>query len=122
MLEKKLENILIRLKGVEKAHVMITLEDSIERIPASNTTTSIETTEEKDSQGGERKTKREEETSQLVNLSDDVVILREVKPNSKGVIVIAEGAENGEVLERIYEAVKTVLGIASNRIEVFPGK
>lgn len=122
LLEKKLARILERLKGVDKAYVMITLEDSIERIPASNVTKSTETTDETDSQGGSRKTKREEENRQLINSSDDVVVIKEMNPNIKGVIVIAEGAEDGEVLESIYEAVKTVLGIASNRIQVFPSK
>ena len=101
---------------------MITLEDSLEKVPAMNQTKTIETTNEIDSEGGKRETIREDETTQIVNLSNDVVILKEVKPNIKGVIVIAEGAEKPVILENIYEAVKTVLGISANKVQVFSSK
>ncbi len=102
---------------------MITLEDSLEKVPAMNQTKTIETTNEIDSEGGKRETIREDETTQIVNLSNDVVILKEVKPNIKGVIVVAEGgAENPVILENIYEAVKTALGISANKVQVFSSK
>lgn len=121
-LENKLVKILSQLNGVGDVHVMITLEDSLEKVPAMNQTKTIETTNEIDSEGGKRETIREDETTQIVNLSNDVVILKEVKPNIKGVIVIAEGAEKPVILENIYEAVKTVLGISANKVQVFSSK
>lgn len=120
--EDKLSEILSKLKGVGKVSVMVTLEDSIEKIPASNVTTTKEITSELDSQGGTREVSREDETIQVVNTSNDVVVLKEVKPSIKGVIVVAEGAENGLVLETLYEAVKTVLGVAGNKVQIFPSK
>ena len=102
-LENKLVKILSQLNGVGDVHVMITLEDSLEKVPAMNQTKTIETTNEIDSEGGKREIIREDETTQIVNLSNDVVILKEVKPNIKGVIVVAEGAENPVILENIYE-------------------
>lgn len=121
-LENKLVKILSQLNGVGDVHVMITLEDSLEKVPAMNQTKTIETTNEIDSEGGKREIIREDETTQIVNLSNDVVILKEVKPNIKGVIVIAEGAEKPVILENIYEAVKTVLGISANKVQVFSSK
>lgn len=121
-LESKLEEILTMLKGVGDVSVMVTLEDSSEMVPATNITRSTETNDETDSEGGTRKTSREEENIQLLELDNDVVILKEIKSNIKGVIVVAEGVENSEVLERVYEAVKTVLGISGNKVEVFPRK
>lgn len=121
-LENKLVKILSQLNGVGDVHVMITLEDSLEKVPAMNQTKTIETTNEIDSEGGKREIIREDETTQIVNLSNDVVILKEVKPNIKGVIVVAEGAENPVILENIYEAVKTVLGISANKVQVFSSK
>jgi stage III sporulation protein AG len=58
----------------------------------------------------------------VVNTSNDVVVLKEVKPSIKGVIVVAEGAEDLVVLETLYEAVKTVLGVAGNKVQIFPSK
>jgi stage III sporulation protein AG len=81
-----------------------------------------ETTSETDSEGGKREITREDEVTQLINLSNDVIILKEINPNIKGVIVVAEGADNGVVLETIYEAVKTVLGVSANKVQVFSSK
>ncbi|MDR7870009.1 MAG: sporulation stage III protein AG [Tissierellaceae bacterium] len=121
-IEDKLSEILSKLKGVGSVDVMVTLEDSVEKIPASNVTTTREITNELDAQGGTREVSREDETIQVVNTSNDVVVLKEVKPSIKGVIVVAEGAEDVVVLETLYEAVKTVLGVTGNKVQIFPSK
>ena len=123
LLERKLENILAQLKGVNKVKVMITLEDTVEKIPAFNTTQNSETTNEIDSQGGTRETLREDTTIQVVTGGEgSLTVLKEIKPTVKGVIVIAEGAEDLVVKEMLYEAIKTVLGIPGNRVEVYSSK
>lgn len=123
ILEGKLENILSQMAGVNKVKVMITLEDTLEKIPAFNTTQNNETTNEIDSQGGTRETIREDMTIQVATGSEgSFTVLKEIKPTVKGVIVIAEGAENLEVKEMLYEAVKTVLGIPGNKVEVYSSK
>lgn len=120
LLENKLENILTQLKGVGKVRVMITLEDTAEVVPAFNTTKNNETTKENDSQGGTREIVREDMTIQVVtNEKGEPIVLKEIRPTIKGVIVIAEGAENLEVKEMLYEAVKTALGVPGNRVEVY---
>lgn len=121
-IESRLSEILTKLKGVGKVDVMVTLDDSVEKVPASNVTTTREITNELDAQGGTREISREDETIQVVNTSDNVVVLKEVKPNIKGVIVVADGAEDPMVLESLYEAVKTVLGVSGNRVQIFPSK
>lgn len=123
VLENKLELALNKLKGVGEVKVMITLEDTIERIPAFNTTQSSEVTNELDSQGGTRETTREDKTIQVVTESEgSLIVLKEIKPTVKGVIIIAEGAGDLEVKEKLYVAAKTVLGISGNRVEVYASK
>lgn len=123
ILEGKLENILSQMAGVNKVKVMITLEDTLEKIPAFNTTQNNETTNEIDSQGGTRETIREDMTIQVATGSEgSFTVLKEIKPTVKGVIVIAEGAGNLEVKEMLYQAVKTVLGIPGNKVEVYSSK
>jgi len=120
LLENKLESILSQLKGVGKVKVMITLEDTTEVVPAFNTTKNNETTKENDSQGGTREIVREDMTIQVVtNDKGEPIVLKEIRPTIKGVIVIAEGAENLEVKEMLYEAVKTVLGVSGDRVEIY---
>lgn len=122
-LERKLEDILSQLKGVGEVKVMITLEETTEIVPAFNTTKNNETTKETDSQGGTREIVREDMTIQLVTGDEgSPIVLKEIKPTIKGVIVIAEGAEDLHVKEILYEAVKTALGIPGNRVEVYSRK
>ena len=123
ILERKLEEILMELKGVGKVKVMITLEDTIEKIPAFNTNKNSETTNEIDSQGGTREIVREDMSIQTLTSSEGgLMVLKEIKPTVRGVIVIAEGAEDLEIKEMLYEAVKTVLGISGNKVEVYSSK
>jgi len=123
-LEGKLEDILEKLEGVGKVDVMITFEDSIESVPASNTVKTTEITKEIDSDGGTREINREDVNIQMVSNTDDgdLVVLKEVNPSIKGAIVVAEGAEDLEVMEKLYEAVKTVLGITGNKVQVYSSK
>lgn len=101
---------------------MITLEDSKEKIPAMNSNKKSETTREVDSEGGTRDSNREDESKEFINISNDIVILKEKNPNIKGVIVVAEGAGDPLVLENMYTAVRTVLGISANRVQVYKSK
>jgi len=120
-IESKLKDILSQIKGVGKVNVMITLEDTAERIPAFNTTQMNEKTNEKDAQGGAREVVREDLTQQVVTGSgnESLMIIKEVKPKIRGVVVVAEGAEDIVVKEKLYSAVKTVLGISGNKVEIY---
>lgn len=119
-LETRLKRILEKFKGVGEVDVMITFEDSTEKIPASNITRTSESTRETDSEGGIREINREDTNTQIVNSqSGSIITMKEINPTIKGVIVVAEGAEDPLVLETLYEAVKTVLGINGNRVQVY---
>ncbi|MFA5576996.1 MAG: sporulation stage III protein AG [Tissierellaceae bacterium] len=123
-LEKKLANILGKLDGVDKVNVMITVENSAEKIAATNRTLNTEKVIENDSEGGSRESSREDSTSQVLTRGSDgsLLVVKEIKPSINGVIVIAQGAEDPLVKEIIYEAVKTVLGIKGNKVQVYSGK
>ncbi len=121
ILEKKLEYILSQINGVGNVNVMITLEDTAEKVPATNITKNQETSNEEDSQGGIREVLREDSTSQIVTKGSEgtLIVLKEIKPEVKGVIVVAEGAEDLRVQEKLYHAVKTVLDIPGNKVEIY---
>jgi stage III sporulation protein AG len=123
-LEKKLVNILSKLNGVGKVNVMITLEDSVEKITAANSTTTTEKSIENDSEGGTREVVREDLIVQVVTKGNDgsLMVVKEVQPTVQGVIVVADGANDPEVRETLYDAVKTVLGVKANKVQVYPSK
>lgn len=126
LVEFRLKNILKNIKGVGEVEVMVTFEMGTEIIPASNTTKSEDTTEERDSGGGTRIISSENVTETVVIANETnghkPLVLKEIKPMVNGVIVVAEGAENVEVKAKLYDAVKTVLQIPGHKVQVYPKK
>ncbi len=122
-LENDLEDILSSIKGIGEVKVMITLEGTAERIPALNITETKETTKEEDSEGGTREVFRDDSSKQVVTSNnsgeDSLVVTKEVKPKIQGAIVVAQGVDDPELKELVYRAVKTVLGISGNKVDVF---
>ena len=52
----------------------------------------------------------------------ETIVLTEIEPTIRGVIVIAEGAADVSVRLKLQNAVITVLGITAERIDVFEMK
>ncbi|PAB60962.1 sporulation stage III protein AG [Anaeromicrobium sediminis] len=122
--EKELEGILSQIKGVGEVDVMITYETTSEVIPAMNVTSSMEESQEKDSEGGTRTTKQENISKNVVtnNQQQDLVVIKEIKPDIRGVVVVAQGVENIVVKNSIIEAVRTVFQIPSYKVMVYEKK
>jgi len=120
-LETQLENILCQIKGVGAVDVMITYESSTEVVPASNTTKSSQVTEERDSQGGTRTTTQEDLSENIVttNSNNDLVVIKEIRPQIRGVVVVAEGAGNIIIKTELIEAVRTVFQVPAYRVMVY---
>ncbi|WIF94536.1 stage III sporulation protein AG [Caminicella sporogenes] len=123
-MDKKLEQILSQINGVGDVDVMITYETSSEVVPASNITKSLQTTKENDSQGGTRTTTQENITEQIVTLNNSdyknaPVVIKEIKPIVRGVIVVAEGAGNPKVKSALIDAVTTIFQIKSYKVKVY---
>ena len=102
--EERLENILSQIEGVGSVSVMITYYESMEKELAYET--------KKDRRADNANGSGEK----AVMSGGAPVILKEVYPEVKGVIVIAEGADRGIVNQKICEAVSTSLGIAMHKI------
>lgn len=125
--EEKLESILSQVQGVGKVDVMITYETTSENVPAYDIKKNTSRTEEKDGDGGTRSIEQEEYDSRLAY--EDAaggekapVIIKELEPKVRGVLVVAEGAESVIVRERILNAVSVVLDIPSHKVEVIQRK
>lgn len=128
--EERIKNELIDtlsvMSGVGKVRVMIYFESGSESILASNTNDSIKKVEEKDNQGGMRTTTEDSKVISVVIVNEGAanrpVVVKQVNPSIGGVMVVAEGAVNLEIKERIHMAVKTVLGIPAYKVTVMPMK
>lgn len=123
MLENKIKNILSQIDGVGKVSVAITYASGKEIVPAEDTTQNESNTNERDKEGGVRSTSQIDTDSKvIVSQQTDAkpVILKELPPEVRGVVVVADGAKDPIVKTEISMAVSTSLGISLNRVQVFP--
>ncbi|ABR48651.1 Sporulation stage III, protein AG [Alkaliphilus metalliredigens QYMF] len=125
-IEGRLKAILENIRGAGTVEVMITFEIGPEIIPASNVVQSQDLTEEKDANGGERTITSTNTNETIVTTNDsggnNPLVLKEIKPQINGVIVVAQGAENAEVKRKLYDAVRTVLQVSGHKVQIYPKK
>ena len=112
-LELRLESILSEIDGAGEVDVMITYASTENKITATSTNTHSTTTVS----GGQEITTVTSTTSPVMQGSETVV-LGEKMPEIVGVLVVAEGAKDIKVQLRLRDAVKTVLGINPNTIQI----
>ena len=123
IIEKRLKQILEKIKGSGEVEVMVMFEMGSEVVPASNIVETKDTTEERDANGGVRTVKSQNFTENVVISNDNngnkLLVLKEIKPKVRGVIIVAEGADDIGVKMQLYDAVKTVLQVSGDRVEVY---
>lgn len=109
MLENKLSNVLANISGVSSCNVIITLESGFNYVYATDTET-------KTTISGSNETSITTETVILV--SNEPIVVKEIYPAIKGVVVVANGAEDFSVKMNILSAVETVLDVDRNNITI----
>ena len=119
-LENRLEGILGSIRGAGKVRVMITYDTSSRLVPAMSTDVQSGTTE--NTSTGETRTESSRPATISGSGGTETIVLTEIEPTVRGVIVIAEGAADVSVRVKLSNAVMTVLGISADRIEVFEMK
>lgn len=116
--ERRLEDTLSKIRGAGRVEVMITYETGPEIVTAMNTDL-----QENSTQNSSGTTESSSESMKPATVSrsgtNEPIVLTERQPTIRGVIVIAEGAEDISVRMDLINAAKTVLGISLDRIEVF---
>jgi|LSQX01.3.fsa_nt_gb stage III sporulation protein AG len=123
-LKINIEQILSLIEGVGEVSVMVTLNSTAEIIPAVEIKNNQTITKEEDNQGGKREVTQTEEENKVLVLNkqggeQQPLILKELKPEVKGVIIVAEGVSDPKVKFEVYEAVKAILGIKAHQVKVF---
>ena len=124
--ENEIKDAISKIVGVGKVSVVVNIESSEVIVLQKNSTTTSQVTTEVDKEGG---TRNIEDNS----INDTVVIVRSgdketpivvetVKPVIRGVLVVAQGAENVQVKKWIIEAVTRALDVPSHRVAVMPMK
>lgn len=124
--ERELTAALEQMAGVSNVTVVVTIEASERKIFEKNTAVKTQETKEQDKKGGERIITDQMRDEDLVMVKKDggeaPVIQEMKKPDIRGVLIVAEGAENIQVKKWIIEAVTRVLNVPSHRVAVMPKK
>ena len=104
--EKRLANILSQIDGAGEVSVMITYYSSSEKNIAYETKVSS-------------REKEESEDKKAVMTDGEPMVVKEVYPKVRGVIVTADGGGNSAVRSAISEAVTASLDVPAHRICIF---
>ena len=116
--EQKLCSILSEIEGAGNVQVMITYVSSTEIVTANTSTTSIDKTSAND-----RTSESRNETVSPVLITQSgtstPLIVKEILPEVRGVIVIAGGANDIKVRLNLLNAVCTVLAVDAGKVEIF---
>lgn len=124
-LTNELEEIISLMKGVGRVKVKIYGSRYPEYEYEYNSNRINKTTSENDQNGGERKIVEDNFESKLVIINDTSgnekpVIKRKILPDIRGVLIVAQGAENSRIKYEIIKSVSSLLNIPIHRINVLP--
>lgn len=121
-LEQRLSEILSRIRGAGTVEVLVTYETNGEIVTATVRQTD-EDVRDQNGTGGSETSRSVREVVEPATVETEnghaPIILYEKEPQVRGVIVVAEGAADFSVREKLTAAVHAATGIPVERIEVF---
>lgn len=125
--EKKIEALLSQIEGAGKVSIIITYSSGKEIVPAVDTKKTENDTQEKDNGGGTRSINQNDLENKIVYEESQgggkkPIIIKEIQPEVKGVVVVADGAADSVVKESLCRAVQVLLDVPIHKIQVFERK
>jgi len=123
-MEEKLTALVENVSGAGKSHVMITLEQGIQYVYASESKTVLDETQSHDGTDSSKIQQKDNSEHKIVVLEENGIsrplVETSKEPQIKGVVVVCDGGSSSIVQQRITEVLTTVLGIGSNQVCVVP--
>lgn len=120
--ETRLQEVLSCIRGAGRVEVMITYETGREIVPAMTTSVNSNGSETSDgdkSSSSQQSTESTQPATVSQSGSNAPIVLKEIEPVVRGVIVVADGAADVTVRLDLQRAVRAVLDIPLSHIEVF---
>ena len=125
-MEEKLSRLVENVSGAGKCHVMITLEQGVHYVYASESKKVVDETQSHDGTDSSKIQQKDNSERSIVLLEENGVsralVETSKEPQVKGVVVVCDGGNSSIVQERITQLLTTVLGIGSNQVCVVPRK
>ncbi|WP_442905254.1 hypothetical protein [Kineothrix sp. MSJ-39] len=121
-LQKQLETFLSSVDGVGKVKVCLTMQASKELVPAHNTPYTRKSEEEMDENGKRTLTETQNDAQIILyeqaDGSQSPLIIRQIEPTVRGVVVAAQGAGSPKVQNEIVELLEALFGIEAHKIKI----
>ncbi len=121
-MEEKLKKTLENIEGVGKVEVMITLKSSEELVLEKDESINRSNTNEEDAEGGKRVVTQLETHNDTVyqtgNNESNPYVIKTLFPVVEGVVVVAQGANQGGNNKNITEIVKALFGVEAHKVRV----
>ncbi|MFA7077484.1 MAG: hypothetical protein WC147_03595 [Syntrophomonas sp.] len=118
----ELESILSQVEGAGTVQVSITLSSDGLKSYARNTKHERRETQEMDRNSGDRNITEENQSSDIAASGGAALLVEDSAPEVVGVLVVAEGAANSLVKEKLTDATTTLLNIAPHQVRVVARK
>ncbi|SEN22858.1 stage III sporulation protein AG [Lihuaxuella thermophila] len=122
--EAQLEEVLSKIVGVDDVSVIVNLDSTEEEVVQMDIRESEQVTTEVDKTGGNRRISQNTHDKKTAYYrSEDgekPVVVKQLKPKVRGVLVVARGVENLQVKAIVIEAVQRTLDVPVHRISVLP--
>lgn len=119
-LEKELTAILGQVDGAGKVQVSLTVTSDGLKTFATNTRDEKRETQEVDNKGMERKINEQNSIRDMAVFGGDSLLIEQKSPEVVGVLVVAEGASDPIIKERLTDATTTLLNISPHQVRVLP--
>ncbi len=124
-----LKDILEKIVGVGEVEVLVTIDSTEEIVVERHHKDNQQTTQEKDQNGATRHITDVGRDGQVVLYETNgrggatvPLVVKTIKPQIRGVVVVARGAENAAVKKMLMDAVERGLAVPAHRISVVPRK
>ena len=111
--ENRLKKTISGISGAGKTEIFITTENTFETIYASNASIG-------ESASG-KTTQKSLAYSSGSSYSSEPVVVKELCPDIKGVLIVCEGGNNSKIKDEIINSVSIALGISKSKIYVTGG-
>ncbi len=118
-LEKKTKSMVEKINGAGRCEVMITMERGTEYIYAKEEKTTDDTSKVSGAEQYTEGSKSSGEQQYIIVKTDngeEALLVTEIAPKVKGVVVVCEGGSNETVRQSIINAVTTALDVSSSRV------
>ncbi|KKI93011.1 stage III sporulation protein AG [Bacillus sp. SA1-12] len=120
--ENQLKEVLETISGVGNVSVVVNVDSTGQKVVEKDSVSQSQVTEETDPEGGKRVVEDSSSDNKVVIIQDGEketpIIVEMKKPEIRGVLIVAQGADNIHIKQTIIESVTRVLDVPSHRVAV----